>query len=758
MSGRHLNATLITINAILVWAAYSCLYTALEANPGTTTLAGFFSLAGETGLDIVATLLAIRLWRKTEKSSPRNILLIFFLSFISAAAADCIYNIALNLFQFQYINPIIISLFDFPFALFLFFQVMVWGWILFADRKALTKIVKSTYIPYAIVSVLMFIMFMFVIPWKIKHFSLLGIFHAVDTILEVTGFLLATICLARAKTRLVRFATTGYLLIVSSDFVIRYHVVSGSVPYLSPMESTWILGLLLICLGFFFTQHHKKNELFELLPINSLQSQMAMWLLILWLLSVFSFVGLYYFFVQEREYNLNLIIKNLLSLLVPFSTIAIVSSNYLSIKLSSPFSRLENIINGFIKTDHPEVPKSENEKNNFIFEFVSLEKFVFDAFFLIQKKNLLEIEFAQKATQVSHDIKSPLAALDVVVSSFKELPEEGRILARSAISRIKDIANDLLHKNRDIIKKNLSTSQSQQDKAHEPESSQLLLSLIEDIVSEKRIQLTTRPDIKIIYDIALDSYGLFSKVQPTEFKRLISNLLNNSIESLDQSGKIQIMLISTGSNIELRITDNGCGIPPELLKKLGQRGQTQGKAEGSGLGIFHARSNCEAVGGSLHIDSEVGKGTSVIITLPKANPPDWFIPELKLAAGSVVFILDDDFSIKEVWRQRFDQINAKDHRIEVHYFSTPDEFESNFNILDKSKSVHYLLDYEIMGEKKTGLDVAEKLCLGSQAILITSHWEEASIQTRCSEQRIHLIPKGLAGFVPIKILSEKKSV
>ena len=749
----NLSTTFITINFIIAWAVFTWIYIALEASPSTATTAGYFSLIGETGLDVVAALLAFRLWQKTETPHTRNIFLIFFLAFTAAIIADCIYNIVLNLLHFQYINPNVIALFDTPFALFLLFQLIAWGWILFSNKGTPPKAGKSTYAPYAIVSILMFTMFIFGIPWKIEHFSALGIFQAIDTALEVIGFSLATTCLARAKTQLVRFSTIGYLIIVSSDFVIRYHVVSGLIPYLSPFESTWVLGILLICLGLFLIRNNKKNDLFELLPINSLQSQMAIWLLILWLVSVLLFTAIYYLFAPDRAHNLNLIIKNLLSLLVPFSTIAIISSSYISIKLSSPFSRLENIINDFVKTGNSEISRSKNTKNNLIFEFVALENFVFDAFSLYQKRHSLKMEFAQTATQVSHDIKSPLAALDMVVSNFAELSEDKRILIRNAVSRIKDISNNLLQKNREVMRDNLMLPCDQHNNSNEPRSPQLLSSLVESIISEKRAQLTGNPGIEIIFEIALNLYGLFAEIQPTEFKRLISNLLNNAVEALGNgnSGEIEIILTSFESIIDLRIVDNGHGIPPHILTKLGQRGKTQGKPEGNGLGIFHARSSCEAVGGSLRIESVLGKGTSVIITLPKANPPMWFVPELMLAANSAVLILDDDSSIKEIWRQRFEQIKTNDHQIEINYFSTHDEFDAGFRALDKSKQAYYLLDYEIIGDVRTGLDIAEQLNIGSQAILVTSRWDEKSIQTRCTTQGIRLIPKGLAGFVPIKI-------
>ncbi|MBI5139339.1 hypothetical protein HZA26_01880 [Candidatus Nomurabacteria bacterium] len=52
--------------------------------------------------------------------------------------------------------------------------------------------------------------------------------------------------------------------------------------------------------------------------------------------------------------------------------------------------------------------------------------------------------------QVAHDIRSPLAALNVIEKDLACLPEEVRIILRGAINRIRDIANGLLQKNREL--------------------------------------------------------------------------------------------------------------------------------------------------------------------------------------------------------------------------------------------------------------------------------------------------------------------
>ena len=90
---------------------------------------------------------------------------------------------------------------------------------------------KKFYLPNIVLSILLLIIFIFGIPWKIDYFSVVGLFQSLDTFIEASSFALATICLARSKNKVLHFIAIGYLIIISSDFVIRYYVVSGKIPY-----------------------------------------------------------------------------------------------------------------------------------------------------------------------------------------------------------------------------------------------------------------------------------------------------------------------------------------------------------------------------------------------------------------------------------------------------------------------------------------------------------------------------------------------
>jgi signal transduction histidine kinase len=358
---------------------------------------------------------------------------------------------------------------------------------------------------------------------------------------------------------------------------------------------------------------------------------------------------------------------------------------------------------------------------------------------------------AAMAAQVAHDIRSPVFALDAALKNIPQLPEKQRVIVRHAINRIQDVANSLLEKNRQQSATAAAAGIVTADKLP---AVYLLSALIAPVVTEKRLQYEARPEVKIWTVVSQDSYGLFSKVQPVEFRRIISNLLNNAIEAIGDKGTVNVELDQNEGSIVLTVTDTGKGIPTEILAKLGQRGETHGKAGGSGLGLYHARTTAESWGGSLTITSELGKGTTVAINLPKAETPSYFAKELKLPPGRLILVLDDDPGIHEMWRERFESLRFKKPDIEVLNFNEPDQLRAWVKgNPDKTSKAICFFDYELTGHKETGLSMAKELGLCGQTILVTSHSEEQRIVEACTALKVRMIPKSMANLVPVSIVS-----
>lgn len=346
------------------------------------------------------------------------------------------------------------------------------------------------------------------------------------------------------------------------------------------------------------------------------------------------------------------------------------------------------------------------------------------------------------AAQVAHDIRSPLAALDMAVKSSAHIPEEQRIIIRSAASRIRDIANSLLETNRE----------ARTAGAEEPGGTWLLSALIDPLLTEKRLQFRGRQGVEIDASLDAASYGLFANVQPSGFKRVISNLVNNAVEAIEGHGRVEIGLAQEGGDVKITVSDNGKGIPPEILEKLGSQGETYGKKGGSGLGIYHARIALESWGGSLAIAPRDAGGTEAVLTLPAAPPPAWFVSTLVLSPGRPVLVLDDDPSIHQLWQGRFEEAGTAARGIEEFQFSGPGELRAWVRANpDKAAGAVCLFDYELLGHRETGLSLAEELGLAARTILVTSRYEEQKVTAECSRLGIPLIPKGLSDIVPISL-------
>lgn len=243
-----------------------------------------------------------------------------------------------------------------------------------------------------------------------------------------------------------------------------------------------------------------------------------------------------------------------------------------------------------------------------------LRKMVFKQ--LINQLKMQRIELSNDVyKKVAHDIRSPLSSLNIMTEFLTSLPEEQKNIFSQAVSRINSIANDLLERREGNI--NISYLESNK---YPIQCRVYIFPQIKNLISEKRLQLKNNTNIFIIMnnDQNIDDQVIFSK---SELERIMSNLLNNAVESLISSkGEITIALTKIGKFIQVTIKDNGKGIPKEILSKIGQKGFSYGKEHldqsGSGLGLYHAKKTMQEFGGELLIDSEVGVGTTVTLKIP----------------------------------------------------------------------------------------------------------------------------------------------
>jgi signal transduction histidine kinase len=105
-------------------------------------------------------------------------------------------------------------------------------------------------------------------------------------------------------------------------------------------------------------------------------------------------------------------------------------------------------------------------------------------------------------------------------------------------------------------------------------------------------------------------------IDPEKIKRVIVNLVNNSIQSMPKGGQITITAIRKGESVVLTIRDEGAGIPNENIPKLFLPLFTT-KSKGIGLGLAICKRLVEAHRGSIVVASKVNAGTEVTIEIPQ---------------------------------------------------------------------------------------------------------------------------------------------
>jgi signal transduction histidine kinase len=361
---------------------------------------------------------------------------------------------------------------------------------------------------------------------------------------------------------------------------------------------------------------------------------------------------------------------------------------------------------------------------------------------LVQKKALEDV-----AQQVVHDLRSPLAALAAAEPELLQLPEEARLLLRSAISRIRDISYHLIrtYQNPDLL-----VREATHPRTSHSASVELLSTLLDGLVSEKRIQYRSKIGVSIDWRMTNEAYGLFAQVQTGAFKRILSNLIDNSVEALSDSGKVILDLKSNGNTIEITCQDNGKGIPREVISQLGKKGLSYEKKGGSGLGLYNAKSILQNWGGRLQIESELNVGTQVTLFLPRSPCPEWFVPEVNLFSYSTILVLDDDESIHHIWDGIFDKNRYLNPSAEIFHFCHGQHLRDWVAVdPERASRALFLVDYELIHSQETGLDMIVELNAHSRSILVTSKYENKDVRNGCQDLGVKIIPKCVAPFVPV---------
>lgn len=212
---------------------------------------------------------------------------------------------------------------------------------------------------------------------------------------------------------------------------------------------------------------------------------------------------------------------------------------------------------------------------------------------------------------LTHDLRTPLVAANRMLDLIKQ-EAFGNVTReqQEAIVNIISSNQNLL----EMLNKLLET--------HHYELGQKILSflpvdlaqLITDVVTELK-PLTAEKEIELEANL--------SKVVPVngdrlELRRVLTNIIGNALKFTDK-GKVKVSLAQNESEVIVQIEDTGIGISPQEQQTVFQRyHQGNHRRAGKGLGLYLCQQIIYAHQGKLTVDSEVGKGSTFTLLLPKS--------------------------------------------------------------------------------------------------------------------------------------------
>jgi len=230
------------------------------------------------------------------------------------------------------------------------------------------------------------------------------------------------------------------------------------------------------------------------------------------------------------------------------------------------------------------------------------------------RQTVIEAEKAQAkikmARDVAHNIRSPILAIEMMLPNLFNVPENLKKVLQTSVNEIKGLSEKLSRKN-EFGEFDLKRKDGDHDLIFLPV-------FLEEIVNQKQIELSRKPGLKIVFENKGDVSSEFIKVNALELKSIISNLLNNSVESYGDKNGIVVMSCQVDEKTcQVKIRDSGAGIPNDYLDRLGKERITFKGDLGRGLGLLQATKTIRLWKGDFSINSQIGVGTEVVVTLPR---------------------------------------------------------------------------------------------------------------------------------------------
>lgn len=226
---------------------------------------------------------------------------------------------------------------------------------------------------------------------------------------------------------------------------------------------------------------------------------------------------------------------------------------------------------------------------------------------LLQGMSERAAEVESIGAKVAHEIRNPLTAIRGLVDLLATDATEAKAIrrfdvVRAEILRVESILRDYLSFARPL-------SELQRTAVVLPE----LVARIADILDAR----AHAAGVSLALGVGAEPVVIAA--DGGRLTEALLNLVGNAIEACDRGGVVHLRLGTEGADVVLDIVDDGRGMTPELLARIGTP-YVSARPGGTGLGVVLARQVIEQHGGTLAYRSEVDRGTTATVRLPLGGP------------------------------------------------------------------------------------------------------------------------------------------
>ena len=204
---------------------------------------------------------------------------------------------------------------------------------------------------------------------------------------------------------------------------------------------------------------------------------------------------------------------------------------------------------------------------------------------------------------IAHDILGPVAQMQFHLASLKTMQLD---------NDTSDVINDLTDSLKRIsaIATQVKSLDHNSDEFDEYDLSDLVSTEVKNLRGSKTI---SQLGLKLEFN---GEPNLKPQVSKAEICRIVQNLVLNSAQASTSGDNIEISVTRLKDEATIQVRDHGCGIPQHLQEQVFEPDYTSKPGLGTGLGLSIVQHICHQRGGTVALDSEIGKGTSVRVSFP----------------------------------------------------------------------------------------------------------------------------------------------